>query len=194
ADYVGKSVKAGEPLFTIYSPDLVATQQDYLLALKSNTILKDSAFPWVSSGSNNLLQAARQRLLLWDISPDQIETLEKRGEVQRALAIHSPLSGVFTERKAYHHGRYVTPEMDLYTIVDLSSIWVLGQVNESDLFQIRPGQTVQIELPYSSNLNRRQGRVGFISAALDPKTRAAEVRVEFSNPDLALKPDMYVNF
>src|SRR5262249_22066842 len=70
ADYVGKSVKAGEPLFTIYSPDLVATQQDYLLALKSNTILKDSAFPWVSSGSNNLLQAARQRLLLWDISPD----------------------------------------------------------------------------------------------------------------------------
>jgi membrane fusion protein, copper/silver efflux system len=194
ADYVGKPVKAGEPLFTIYSPDLVATQQDYLLALKSNAVLKDSAFPWVSSGSNNLVEAARQRLLLWDISPAEIEALEKRGQVQRALAIHSPVSGVVTERQAYHHGRYVTPEMDLYTIADLSSIWVLGQVNESDLSSIRPDQMVQIELPYSSSLNRRQGRVVFISPALDPKTRAAEVRVEFPNQDGALKPDMFVNF
>src|SRR5207253_6375515 len=86
ADYVGKSVKAGEPLFTIYSPDLVATQQEYLLALKSNAVLKDSAFPWVSGGSNNLLEAARQRLLLWDIAPSEIEALEKRGEMKRAIA------------------------------------------------------------------------------------------------------------
>src|SRR6266446_317571 len=133
ADYVGKPVKAGEPLFTIYSPDLVATQQDYLLALKSNAVLKDSAFPWVSGGSNNLLEAARQRLMLWDIGPAEIDALEQRGQVKRALAIHSPVSGVVMERQAYHHGRYVTPEMDLYTIVDLSSIWVLGQVYEVDL-------------------------------------------------------------
>jgi len=194
ADYVGKSVKVGEPLFTIYSPDLVATQQEYLLALKSNAVLKDSAFPWVSGGSNNLLEAARQRLLLWDIAPSEIEALEKQGEVKRALAIHSPVSGVVTERQAYHHGRYVTPEMDLYTIVDLSRVWVLGQVYESDLPLLRSGQMVQIELPYSSNLNKRQGRVVFISPTLDPKTRATEVRVEFPNPDLALKPDMFVNF
>src|SRR5713226_1183495 len=143
ADYVGKAVKAGEPLFTIYSPDLVATQQEYLLALKSNALLKDSAFPWVSSGSTNLLEAARQRLLLWDITPDQIQAIEQRGEVQRALTIQSHVSGVVTERQAYHHGRYVTPEMDLYTIVDLSNVWVLGQVNESDLSLVKVGQMVQ---------------------------------------------------
>jgi Cu(I)/Ag(I) efflux system membrane fusion protein len=194
ADYVGKAVKVGDPLFTIYSPDLVATQQEYLLALKSNALLKDSAFPWVSSGSTNLLEAARQRLLLWDITPDQIQALEQRGEVQRALTIQSHVSGVVTERQAYHHGRYVTPEMDLYTIVDLSSVWVLGQVNESDLSSVKVGQMVLIELPYSSNVNRHEGRIVFISPSLDPKTRAAEVRVEFPNPDLALKPDMFVNF
>src|SRR5438093_11752685 len=194
ADYVGKTVKAGEPLFTIYSPDLVATQQEYLLALKSNALLKDSAFPWVSSGSTNLLEAARQRLLLWDITPAEIQALEQRGVVQRALTIQSHVSGVVTERQAYHHGRYVTPEMDLYTIVDLSSVWVLGQVNESDLPSVKVGQTVQIELPYSSTVNRRQGRIVFISPTLDPKTRAAEVRVEFPNPDLTFKPDMFVNF
>src|SRR6267142_3905274 len=193
-DYVGKPVKTGEPLFTIYSPDLVATQQEYLLALKSNAVLKDSAFPWVSGGSNNLLEAARQRLLLWDIGPAEIQALEQRGQVKRALAIHSPVSGVVMERQAYHHGRYVTPEMDLYMIVDLSSVWVLGQVYESDLPLLKVGQTVQIELPYNSNLNRQQGGIVFISPTLDPKTRAVEVRVEFQNPDLALKPDMFVNF
>jgi len=194
ADYVGKPVKAGEPLFTIYSPDLVATQQEYLLALKSNALLKDSAFPWVSSGSTNLLEAARQRLLLWDITPGEIQALEQRGEVQRALTIQSHVSGVITERQAYHHGRYVTPEMDLYTIVDLSNVWVLGQVNESDLSSVKVDQMVQIELPYSSTANHRQGRIVFISPTLDPKTRAAEVRVEFPNSDLTLKPDMFVNF
>src|SRR2546426_7859362 len=113
ADYVGKPVKAGEPLFTIYNPDLVATQQEYLLALKSNAVLKDSAFPWVSGRSHNLLEAARQRLMLWDVSPAEIEALEKGGQVKRALAIYSPVSGVVMDRQAYHHGRYVTPGMDL---------------------------------------------------------------------------------
>jgi Cu(I)/Ag(I) efflux system membrane fusion protein/cobalt-zinc-cadmium efflux system membrane fusion protein len=193
ADYVGKPVKAGEPLFTIYSPDLVATQQEYLLALKSNTLLKDSAFPWVSNGSNNLLEATRQRLLLWDVTAEEIQALEKRGEVKRALAMQSPVSGIITERQAYHHGRYVTPEMDLYTIVDLSTVWMLGQVYESDLSSVKLGQMAQIELPYNSSV-KREGRIVFVSPALDPKTRTAEVRVEFQNPDMALKPDMFVNF
>jgi multidrug resistance efflux pump len=114
-DYVGKAVIAGEPLFTIYSPDLVATQQEYLLALKSNALLKDSAFPWVSGGSNNLLEAARQRLLLWDVSPSEIEALEKGGQAKHALAVHSPVSGVVMDRQAYHHGRYVTPERWTFT-------------------------------------------------------------------------------
>src|SRR5438876_5994231 len=171
ADYVGKTVKAGEPLFTIYSPDLVATQQEYLLALKSNALLKDSAFPWVSGGSNNLLEAARQRLLLWDIAPSEIETLQQSGQVKRALNIYSHVSGVVIERQAYHHGKYVTPDMDLYMLVDLSNVWVLGEANESDLSFLKIGQMAEIELPYSSNLNRRRGRIVVISPTLDPKTR-----------------------
>src|SRR3989454_6952900 len=193
-DYVGKAVKAGDPLFTIYSPDLVATQQEYLLALKSNDLLKDSAFPWVSTGSNNLLEAANQRLLLWDITPAEIETLQQSGQVKRALNIYSHVSGVVMERQAYHHGKYVTPDMDLYMLVDLSNVWVLGEANESDLSFLKIGQMAEIELPYSSNLNRRRGRIVFISPTLDPKTRTVQVRVEFPNPDLALKPDMFVNF
>lgn len=193
-DYVGKAVKAGDPLFTIYSPDLVATQQEYLLALKSNDLLKDSAFPWVSTGSNNLLEAAKQRLLLWDITPAEIETLQQSGQVKRALNIYSHVSGVVMERQAYHHGKYVTPDMDLYMLVDLSNVWVLGEANESDLSFLKIGQMAEIELPYSSNLNRRRGRIVFISPTLDPKTRTVQVRVEFPNPDLALKPEMFVNF
>src|SRR5207247_11438427 len=108
ADYVGKPVKAGEPLFTIYSPDLLATQQEYLLALKSNALLKDSAFPWVAGGSNNLLEAARQRLLLWDIAACDIAALEKRGVIERALAIYTPVNGMVTERQAYYPASDVT--------------------------------------------------------------------------------------
>ena len=193
-DYVGKAVNAGDPLFSIYSPDLVATQQEYLLALKSNALLKDSAFPWISGGSNNLLEAARQRLLLWDISPAEIDALEKSAQVKRAMNIYSHVSGVVTERQAYHHGKYVTPDMDLYTLVDLSDVWILGEANEADLPSLKIGQMADIELPYSSSVNRRRGQIVFISPTLDPKTRTAQVRVEFTNPDLALKPDMFVNF
>ena len=193
-DYVGKEVKRGEPLFTIYSPDLVATQQEYLLALKSNALLKDSTFPWVSGGSNNLLEAARQRLLLWDIAPSEIDALEKRGEMKRAIAIYSPVSGIVTERQAYHHGKYVTPDMDLYTLVDLSTVWALGEVYESDLQLLKVGQTAEVELPYASQRARRQGKIVFISPILNPKTRTVEVRLEFPNPDLSLRPDMFVNF
>src|SRR5437867_3751345 len=194
ADYVGKPVKSGEPLFTIYSPDLVATQQEYLLALKSNALLKDSAFPWVSGGANNLLEAARQRLLLWDIAASDIDALEKRGEIKRALAIYSPVNGIVTERQAYHHGRYVTPDMDLYTLVDLSTVWALGEVYESDLSLVKIGQMAEVELPYSAERNRRRGKIVFISPILDPKTRTVEVRLEFANPDLSLRPGLFVNF
>jgi RND family efflux transporter MFP subunit len=193
-DYVGRPVKRGEPLFTIYSPDLVATQEEYLLALKSNQTLRDSSFKWVSKGSVNLLEAARKRLELWDITAAEIADLEKASKAKRALTIYSPVSGIVTERAAYHHGRTVTPEMDLYTIVDLSSVWILGQVYEYELPFIRLGQQVQVEFPYGAGTRERGGTVVFISPTLDPKTRTAELRVEFPNPDMTLKPDMYVNF
>ena len=193
-DFVGKAVKRSEPLFTIYSPDLVATQEEYLLALRSSGILKDSAFPWISSGSKNLVEAAGRRLRLWDISEEEIQQLEREGKPKRALTVFSPVGGVVTERAAYHHGKSVTPEMDLYTIVDLSTVWVLGQVYESELPYIRVGQTVRVELPYAGSMKGRSAKVAFVSPTLDPQTRTAAVRVELSNADLSLRPDAFVNF
>ena len=136
-DFVGKPVRRGQPLFTLYSPDLVATQEEYLLALRSNQSLKNSSFPWVSGGSTNLLEAARKRLQLWDISEKELRELEQSGKAKRALTIHSPVDGIVTQRAAYHHGKNVTPETDLYTIVDLSTVWILGQVYEHELPLIR---------------------------------------------------------
>jgi len=193
-DFVGKSVKRGDPLFTLYSPDLVATQEEYLLALRSKEMLKDSSFPWVSGGSTNLLEAARRRLLLWDITEKEITELERDGKAKRALTIYSPVSGVVTERAAYHHGRQVTPEMDLYTIVDLSTVWVLGETYESDLPHIRLGQSVRVRLPYAGGTKERAGKIIFISPMLNAATRTAETRVQFANPDLTLLPDMFVDF
>ena len=192
-DFVGKEVRKGQPLFTIYSPDLVATQEEYLLALKSRTALKDSSFSWISGGSNNLLEATRRRLKLWDITDEEIATLEKEGQVKRALTMYSPVSGIVTERAAYHHGRYVNPEMDLYTIVDLSTVWVLAEVYEYELPFVKVGQIAEIEFPYASNAQALRGRVTFFYPYLNPKTRTTQVRMEFPNPDLSLRPDMFVN-
>ena len=186
-------MKRGEPLFTIYSPDLVSTQEEYLLALRSRNTLKDSTFQWVSSGSKSLLEAARQRLRLWDITDEEIEQLEKEGKVKRTLPIHSPVSGIVTERAAYHHGRFVTPEMDLYMIVDLSTVWVVGEVYEYELPFVKVGQTADIEFPYASSQKALRGKIHFVYPYLDPKTCTAQVRMEFSNPNLALKPDTFVN-
>lgn len=193
-DFVGKQVRRGQPLFTLYSPDLVATQEEYLLALRSRQSLKNSRFPWVAGGATNLLEAARKRLQLWDISEREIGELEQSGKAKRALTIYSPVDGVVTQRAAYHHGRNVTPEMDLYTIVDLSTVWILGQVYEHELPLIRIGQSVEVEFPYGAGTRSRNGLISFISPVLEPKTRTAELRVEFANADLTLRPEMYVNF
>jgi RND family efflux transporter MFP subunit len=192
-DYVGKVVRQGDPLFTIYSPDLVASQEEYLIALRSRGALKDSSFEWVSKGSDNLLAAARQRLRLWDVSEKEIESLEREGQVKRAVTIYSPVSGVVTERAAYHHGRYVDPQTDLYTLVDLSTVWVLGEVYEYELPWVKVGQTAEIEFPYAAAQKPLRGRITFIYPFLDPKTRTAQVRLELANPNLLLKPDMFVN-
>jgi len=192
-DFMGKIVKQGDPLFTIYSPDLVSTQEEYLLALRSRTTLKDSSFEWVSTGSQSLLEAARQRLLLWDIRDEDIERLEKEGKVRRTLTIYSPVNGLVTERAAFHHGKFVNPEMDLYKLVDLSTVWILGDIYEFELSYIEAGQSVEIEFPYASKRKSLRGKVTYVYPYLDPKTRTAQIRMEFQNPNFELKPDMFVN-
>ncbi|MDQ2901695.1 MAG: efflux RND transporter periplasmic adaptor subunit [Acidobacteriota bacterium] len=193
ADYVGKSVRAGEPLFTIYSPDLVATEQDFLLALRSRALLRESTLASAATGSENLIAAARERLRLWDVTGQEIHDLETSGKMKRAIAVYSPVNGVVVERAAYHHGTFVDPSKDLFTIVDLSRVWVLAEVYEADLPFVRTGETAQVELPYAGGGPPLRGRVDFVFPFLDPKTRTVQVRIEFPNPGLRLKPEMFTN-
>lgn len=192
-DYVGKAVKKGDPLFTIYSPDLVATEQEYLLALNSNKELSKSSFEEVSFGSSSLLEATRKRLKLWDVSDKEIEELEKEGKAKRELTFYSPVDGVVTDRAAYGHGKFVNPEMDLYSIVDLSTVWIIGEVYEYEMPFVKLGQTVEIEMPYSDKKTSHTGKITYIYPTLDAKTRTAKIRIESNNPNFSFKPEMFVN-
>src|SRR5881397_2972706 len=161
-DFVGKFVKQGDPLFTIYSPDLVSTQEEYLLALRARKELAGSSFERIASGAESLVEAARRRLSLWDITDAEIARLESEGKARRELTVFSPVSGLVTERAAYHHGRYVTPEMDLYTIVDLSAVWALGEIYEYELPLVRQGQRVEVDPPYESASAPIRGAVTYV--------------------------------
>lgn len=190
-DYVGKNVKRGEPLFTVYSPDLVSTQKEYLLALKARKQLSTSQFEETRSGAESLVTSARERLKLWDISDDQIAELERTGEPRKTLTLYSPFSGIVLERNTFA-GQYLTPEMSTFKIADLSTIWVLGQVFEYELQYIKLGQEAQVEFPYGQSTRTLKGRVTFIYPEIDPQTRRAKVRIEFQNPGLEFKPQTYV--
>jgi RND family efflux transporter MFP subunit len=192
-DYVGKVVKAGDPLFTIYSPDLVTTQEEYLLALRAQRQFAESPFSGVSARTNSLLEAARKRLELWDITPAQVSAIEREGKARRDLTIYSPVGGVVTERAAYHHGRFVNPEMDLYTIVDLSTLWINGEVYEYELPFVKTGLNADIEFPYDGGKRTLRGKVAYVYPYLEEKTRTAKIRFTFTNPSFVLKPDMFVN-
>ncbi|HEV8130106.1 MAG TPA: efflux RND transporter periplasmic adaptor subunit, partial [Acidobacteriota bacterium] len=192
-DYVGKPVRKGDAMFTIYSPDLVATQEEYLLALRARKELKDSSFERIASSAENLVEASRRRLQLWDVTEQEIARLEKEGKARRELVVYSPVTGLVTERAAYHHGRYVTPEMDLYTIVDLSRVWALGEIYEYELPLVHPGLTAIVEMPYGNASQSLMGTVSYVYPFVNPNTRTGQIRIEFNNFDHRLKPDMFVN-
>ena len=191
-DFVGKMVKKGDPLFTIYSPELVSTQQEYLIAIRGKKYLSDSPYREISGGADSLVRAARERLRLWDVTDEEIQTLEKEGKVKRTLTMYSPADGVVTERAVFQHGRYVTPEMDLYTIVDLSTAWVLAEVYEYEVPYVRLGQTAAMRLSYLPG-KTFNGKINYVYPTVDPKTRTVRVRLEFPNPGFALKPEMYAD-
>ena len=190
-DYVGKQVQRGQPLFTVYSPDLVSTQKEYLLALKARGQLGESQFEETRAGAASLVSSARDRLKLWDISDEQIAELERTGEPRKTLTLYSPFSGVVLERNTFA-GQYITPETNTFKIADLSTIWVIGQVFEYELRNIRLGQEAQIEFPYGQSTRTLNGKVTFIYPEIDPQTRRAKVRIEFRNPGLEFKPETYV--
>jgi Cu(I)/Ag(I) efflux system membrane fusion protein len=187
----GERVRKGKILFTLYSPDLVATQTEYLLALKSQQTLGQSPFPEIAERAKSLLDVTRRRLKLWDITQDHLEDLERTGEVQRTLPIHAPLTGTVIKKVALA-GMYVKPGDELYTIADLSQIWITADVYESELPFVKVGQTATVSLSYDPG-TVLQGRIVFIYPVLDPQTRTAKVRFELANPGEQLKPGMYTN-
>ena len=188
-DFTGQLVKAGQPLLTVYSPDLVATQDEYLLALRARDNLGDSHFRDVADGANSLLEAARKRLELWDISDQQIAEVEKTRKPVTALTLYSPVSGFVTARNSYGKQR-ITPETELYAIADLSTVWAIADFYEYEARDVQLGQEVALAVSAFPGRSFR-GKVTYIYPQLDNSTRTLRARVELPNPDFILKPDMY---
>ncbi len=187
----GDLVRKGQRLFSIYSPELVATQEEYLLAYKNQQKLAESEFEEVSQGAKSLLDAAKQRLKYWDISDAQIKNLESAGQVRKTLNHYSPAGGIVFHKNAVE-GAYIKAGMDLFRIADLSTVWVYAHIFEYELPWIKIGQTVHMELPYIPG-KPFMGKVDYIYPYLDSKTRDVKIRLVFENPALELKPQMYAN-
>jgi len=188
-DFVGQLVKKGQPLFTIYSPDLVATQEEYLIAKRGQKSLGTSPYKEVVAGSESLLASARQRLLLWDLSEAQIKKLDDTGKVNKTITVYSPVTGYVTDRKAFPNAS-VNSDTDIYTVADLSHVWVTADVYESEMPYVKVGQRAVIKLSYIPG-KTYNGRVTYSYPMLDPQTHTAKVRIDVANPGLMLKPNMF---
>ena len=190
-NFVGETVKKGQPLFDIYSPELVTAQEEYLLALQHNKSLKNSPSPGIREGAQRLLNASRTRLKYWDLSDKQIKKIEHTGNVQKTLTVYSPAKGVVIEKYAFQ-GHYVKEGDHQYEIADLSKVWVDVDIYEYELPWIKKGMAAEMKLSYIPG-KTFTGKVLYVYPFLMEKTRTATLRLEFPNPDYQLKPDMYAN-
>jgi hypothetical protein len=188
ADFTGKYIRQGEPLLTFYSPDAVATEQEYLLAMRAQHVAHDG-MPGMAEHGDSLLAAARKRLELWDIAPAEIDAMAKAGKPIESLTLSAPVSGFVMERNAFPK-QHVTADTVLYTIADLSKVWVIADVFEYEAAGIRLNQGAQFTLDYLPG-RIFYGRVSYILPQVDPATRTLKVRIALDNPGTVLKPDMF---
>jgi Cu(I)/Ag(I) efflux system membrane fusion protein len=187
-NFTGQPVSAGQVLLSVYSPMLVSAQEELLLAAKLSSSLSGASSE-ARAGSNDLADAARRRLLYWDISRAEIDRIERTGEVRKNLTLRSPVSGVVVEKNVLA-GQKIMSGDALYKVADLSTVWVEGEVFERDLPAVKVGTEVIAEfdaLPGES----RAGKVSYLYPTLNPETRTARIRVALRNPGLKLKPGMY---
>lgn len=186
ADFIGKPVAKGQPLFSLYSPEFVSAQREYLLALGTQKALKGGA---LQQSGGDLLEASRRRLQLWDVPAEALERLERTGEVQKALTLRSPIAGVVTAKTVVEGARLAPGDAPL-EITDLGHLWAQVEVVEAELARVKVGQAAELRL---NGLEGRTfpGRVAFVDPVLDPKTRTARVRVEVANPRGELRPDLF---
>jgi len=183
-DFTGKYVKKEEPLFEIYSPDLVAAQEEYLVAHR--------ALKRMSGGvGKGMIVSSKRRLLYFDVPESEIEAIEKSGKVKKTLMIRSPLSGFVIERKA-EEGSYIRAGTKVFQIADLSRVWVDAHIYEYELSWIAKGQRAEMTLPYIPG-RVFKGTVAYVYPYLQPKTRDLVIRLVFQNPEMELKPEMYAD-
>jgi Cu(I)/Ag(I) efflux system membrane fusion protein len=190
-DFTGKYVKKGDPLLTIYSPELVSTQEEYLLALRAKKSLTKSSFPEVASSGDSLAESAKRRLKLWDITDEEIKRLEESGQAKKTITLYAPFSGFVLEKSAYK-GMNVMPGAALFKLADLSVVWLIADIYEYELLFIQLGQQASIQFSYLPG-ETFTGRAAYINPYLDANTRTAKVRFEFPNPHGKLKPEMFAN-
>ncbi len=190
ADFVGKPVEKGQPLLTVYSPEMLATQQELLLAGQGLHIMRHSPIAEAKDHAASLVDAARRRLELWDFSPAQIDEVLRTGKPVKTFTVFAPASGIVTARNAYANMR-ITPEVNLYTLTDLNRVWILAEIYEHDAPKIRVGQTALIRAAYG-NGRAIPARVNFITPQMNGETRTLQVRLDAENPGQILKPEMFV--
>lgn len=188
---IGQFVRHGDPLLEIYSPELLASQEEFLRVRETAARFATSELPEVRKGGADLLQAARRRLELYEVPESFIAALERSGKVQRTVTLEAHVSGYVTV-KSVAEGMHVTPGADLYTVTDLSRIWVEADFYENEATLVRVGQEARLRPSYAPS-REIMGRVSYVYPYLDPSTRTLKVRFEFPNPDLVLKPAMFVD-
>lgn len=180
--FTGEPVRAGQPILAVYSPELLASQREYLLALTAAASTGGS----ISRGT--LLEAAHSRLRLFDVSEAQIAELARTREAKRRVVLHSPISGYVTFKPVLQ-GTYIAPEMELYTVSDLTRVWIWAEVNEDEIPLLAVGQSAAIDTPAAPG--QREAVVAFLQPTLSAQTRTLRVRFDLDNSDGALRPGMY---
>ncbi|MEX0999986.1 MAG: efflux RND transporter periplasmic adaptor subunit [Thermodesulfobacteriota bacterium] len=190
-DYKWQHVNIGQPLFSIYSPELVTAQEEYLLAIKSKNILSDSQFADISRGASSLLESSRRRLELLDVSASQIKELERTGKVKTNLTVYSPVKGHVAQKNAFEN-MHVEPNTLLYKIADHTTAWVQVDIYENEIPLVKLGEKATMTLA-SFPGEVFEGEVKFMNPHLNSETRTVKVRLEFPNPDLRLLPEMYAD-
>jgi RND family efflux transporter MFP subunit len=190
-DYAGKAVKKGDSLLDIYSPELVNTQEEYLLALRYRDQLLASNVEEARKGAEDLIQSAKRRLLYWDIAPEDIDAIEEAGAPNKTMTIYSPADGIVME-KMIVNGQSIDAGMTLYKIADLSDVWVIADVYQYELPWVKLNEPAEIELSYLPG-RIFKGKITYIYPFLSGDTKTVKVRIEVPNPDAetVLKPDMY---
>ncbi len=188
-DVTGQLVRRGQPLLEIYAPELVSAQEELLSAVRLEGELAYSAAPGVAERTSGLADAARRRLLLWDISPGQIAQIERTGTVRRTLTVHAPFAG-FVVEKNVQRGQSVRAGEALYYLADLSRIWIEADIFEQDLRLVRLGESMDVEIA-AYPAERFKGNVSYIYPDVNRDTRTARVRLELSNPGARIKPGMF---